>query len=129
MNWLDEFRTETPKQAPDRTDKTLLKNLHTPKTGTSPTDRTDKTNGAGIDWVLDIRSLSPEELAELEITFTVPAPGSDGWTVDDWVEWTNERSAILEIDGGVPSETADAQAVILLSAVFRHRRRKTSDGL
>jgi hypothetical protein len=128
MNWLDAFRTETPEERADRTDETLLKDVHTPKTGISPTDTTDRIKAAVIGWVSDIRNLSPEELAKLEITFTIPAPGSESWTIDDWVEWINERSAILEIDGSASPETADAQALVLLSAVFRHRRRKALMG-
>ena len=66
----------------------------------------------------DLRSLSPDELAHLEITFTVPALGGDGWSLEDWVRWADERSAILEFDGGLERATADNRAMALWRPSF-----------
>jgi hypothetical protein len=37
--------------------------------------------------------------------------GRDGWSAEDWRSFFEERSAIAEVDGGLPRTEADAQAV------------------
>ena len=97
------------------------------------TDRTDKSIDAedsvsknsfvtsyvpkskSIDEVAgDLRNLSPNELAKLDLTLRIVAPdAADSWSLQDWLEWISERAAILEFDADQSHEQANAEAFLI----------------
>ena len=73
------------------------------------------------------RSLTPAQLATLDITLRIAAPSAaDSWSIEDWLEWISERAAILEFDGGFDRALADNRVIVLLEAVFRRRQHSVA---
>src|SRR5262245_21060832 len=79
------------------------------------------------------RSVTPAQLAKLDVTLRVVAPlSADSWTVDDWLLWIEERASILEFESNpapqndgrsmVQAKQADEQA-LLLCTLYRRRRQ------
>ena len=69
--------------------------------------------------------LPPDELALLDLRLRIIAPdNTTHWTIDDWLEWIAERSAILEFDAEYTREQADAEAFLL----WRMYRQSVDEG-
>jgi len=69
----------------------------------------------GNDLVLEASSPPPEAiLGALSCNkagiIALLRPGADGWSVEDWQGYFDERAGIVEFDGGVPRLEARAQA-------------------
>ncbi len=77
---------------------------------------------AGVEVALDGNNLSLKALSEpptavldalsrhkAEIVVML-RPGRDGWSVEDWRLFFEERAGIAEFDGGMPRAEAEAQA-------------------
>jgi hypothetical protein len=73
-----------------------------------------KLTKEGSETTAQIRKLPPDELARLDLRFRIVAPDeADTWSLDDWIEWISERSAILEFDDGYSREQADQEAMLI----------------
>jgi hypothetical protein len=80
-----------------------------------------KETKEGSETTAQIRKLPPDELARLDLRFRIVAPyEADGWSLDDWIEWISERSAILEFDDEYSREQADQEAM-LIWRLYRHK--------
>ena len=81
-----------------------------------------QARGAGIrvgidgnDLALEAPAPPPAEVLDLLARHkadivTLLRPGSDGWTVEDWWKFFEERAGIVEFDGGRPRDQAQARA-------------------
>ena len=69
----------------------------------------------------DFRKFPPSELAKLDICLRIVAPDTaDSWTIEDWLAWIEERSAIMEFDANHSRHQADEEA-FLIWRLYRNR--------
>jgi hypothetical protein len=83
------------------------------------------------DLVLEASSPPPEAILgalscnKVEI-IALLRPGADGWSVEDWQGYFDERAGIVEFDGGVPRLEAEAQAFACCVVEWMNRNPATS---
>jgi hypothetical protein len=74
----------------------------------------DTTSEGAANSFNSYRTLPPDELEKLDLRFRIHAPNAvDKWTLDDWLGWISERSAILEFDAEYSKEQADHEAMLI----------------
>ena len=54
-------------------------------------------------------------------------PAEDGWSVDDWQGFFEERAAIAEFDGGLPRQEAEEQAFACCMTEWLNRNPASSE--
>ena len=126
MGWRDFEIPTTPNDKSDKSDKTLelgsSVNSVSSVTGVNPENGSNRQGPEAPNiW----RDLPLSDLTSLDLRLRIVAPdNADDWTLDDWVVWIEERSAILEFDGEYSREQADQEAM-LIWRLYRHREAQS----